>query len=138
MTPKILYRVAAILLVVFAGLHTFGFAQIDPAWQIDSLIAQMRQSTFVVMGQTRTYWEFYYGHGISVTVWQLLGAVAAWELGGTQASLPLIRWGLVATMAAISWISWRYFFPAPLGFSLLVTVCLALAAWRSKGSTAHP
>jgi hypothetical protein len=135
-TSKVLYRVAAILLAVFAALHTFGFAQLDPTWGIDALIAQLRQTTFLAQGQSRTYWDFYYGFGLSVSVWQLLAALAAWELGGTSARLPLLRWGLVLAMAAITWLSWRYFFPAPLVFSVLVTVCLALAGWRVRQPSA--
>jgi len=131
-TSKVLYRAAAILLVLFAVLHTAGFAQIDPTWGIDALIAQLRQTTFPVQGQTRTYWEFYYGLGLSVTVWQLLAAAAAWELGGTQAPLSLLRWGLVIAMAGIAWLSWRYLFPAPLVFSVLIALCLALAQWRAR------
>jgi hypothetical protein len=133
-TPKLLYRVAATLLALFAALHTYGFAQIDPTWGIDALIAQLQQTTFVVQGQTRTYWDFYYGFGLTVTAWQLVAALAAWELGGSDAPLPLLRWGLVGAMAGTTWLSWRYFFPAPLVFSVLVTICLALAAWRAQAS----
>jgi hypothetical protein len=125
-------------MAVFAALHTFGFAQIDPAWKIDGVIAQMRETTFLAQGQQRSYWDFYYGFGLSVSVWQLLAALAAWELGGTPAPLPLLRWGLVVAMAAITWLSWQYFFPAPLVFAGLITLCLALAAWRIQANRANP
>jgi hypothetical protein len=133
-TPKLLYRSAAILFVVFAALHTIGFAQINPQWGVDSLIAQLRQTTFPAGGQTRSYWDFYVGFGYSITVWQLLAGLTAWELGGlapaVSAKLPLIRWGLVLAMVATAWLSWRYFFPAPLIFSVLITLCLTVASWR--------
>ena len=136
MTSKLLYRIAAVLLLLFAGLHTFGFSKIDPAWGVDSLIAQLRQATFLAQGQTRSYWDFYIGFGLSVSAWQLLAAAVAWELGGlpseTLARIPVIRWGLVLAMVATTWLSWRYFFPAPLIFSVLVTLCLALASWRVR------
>lgn len=136
MAPKILYRAAAVLLVVFAGLHTVGFTQIDPGWGIDALIAQLRQTTFLAQGQTRSYWDFYVGFGISVSIWQVLAGLIAWELGGLPpallSQLRMVRWGLVVAMAGTAWISWRYFFPAPLIFSVLVTLCLGLAAWRAQ------
>lgn len=136
MTPRVLYRVAAVLLLLFAILHTVGFQVIDPQWGVDELIRQLRETTFLVLGQTRSYWDFYLGLGISVTVWQLLAALVAWQLGGlpaeTLASLPLIRWGVVVAMAAIAWLSWRYIFLVPLLFSVVIAVCLALAAWRSR------
>ena len=33
--------------------------------------------------------------------------------------------------AALTVLSWKYFFAIPLGFSFVITVCLILAAWRS-------
>jgi hypothetical protein len=134
-TPKILYRTAAVLLLLFAALHTVGFTQIDPSWGIDELIARLRSTTFLAQGQTRSYWDFYIGLGYSVTVWQLVAGLAAWELGRTTAALPLLRWGLVGAMAATAWLSWRYIFPAPLVLSLLIAGCLAWAAWRVRSST---
>jgi hypothetical protein len=99
-------------------------------------MAQLRQTTFLVQGQTRSHWDFYLGLGITVTVWQLLAGVAAWELGGLPpavlARLPALRWGLVVAMVAMAWLSWRYLFPAPLIFSILVALCLALASWRGS------
>lgn len=139
MTPKLLYRTAAVLLVIFAALHTIGFSQVDPLWGVDALIGQLRQATFLVQGQTRSYWDFFIGFGYSVTVWQVLAGLAAWELGGlppaTLSQLPALRWGLVVAMAAITGLSWRYFFPAPLIFSVLVTGCLAAASWRAQASS---
>lgn len=130
MSSKALYRIAAVLLVVFAALHTIGFAQIDPAWGVDELISRLRTTTFLAQGQSRSYWDFYVGFGYTVTAWQLVAAAVAWELGSTSAPLRLIRWGVVGAMLATTVLSWRYFFPAPLVFSILVTASLALAAWR--------
>lgn len=139
MTSRILYRVAAVLLLLFAILHTIGFLVIDPQWGVDGLIRQVRQTTFLVQGQTRSYWDFFVGFGFTVTVWQLFAGLVAWQLGGlpgeTLASLPLIRWGIVAAMAATGWLSWVYFFPAPLLFSVIITLCLGLAAWRGRPAT---
>jgi hypothetical protein len=135
-SPKVLYRTAAILLVVFASLHTLGFAQIDPTWGVDELISQLRAHTFLAQGQSRSYWDFYIGFGYTVTGWQLFAAIVAWELSGSSAPLPLIRWGVVGSMVLTTVLSWRYFFPAPLGFSLVITACLAWAAWRVRSVSA--
>ncbi|MFN8653635.1 MAG: hypothetical protein U0133_17150 [Gemmatimonadales bacterium] len=136
MTAKILYRTAAVLLGLFAVLHTVGFAQVDPTWGLDALLAQIRQATFVVQGQTRTHWDFFYGLGLSVTVWQVLAIAVAWELGNTQAALPLLRWGLVLVTAGIAAVSWRYLFPAPVIFAVLISGCLVLALWRTQQESA--
>ena len=138
MSPRNLYRTAAVLLVVFAILHTIGFAQVDPAWGIDKLISEVRASTFTALGQQRTFWDFYLGLGYSVTVWLLVAALTAWELGRTTAPLPLIRWGLVGAMLATAALSWRYIFPPPLVNSLLIAVILAWAAVRASGRPDRP
>lgn len=136
MTPKVLYRISAVFLTLFAILHTVGFQGIDPQWGVDALIRQMRETTFVVQGLTRSYWSFYFGLGISGTVWLLLAALVAWQLGGLTrealASLPLIRWGMVVTMVAIAWLSWRYIILPPVVLSAIIALGLGLAAWRSR------
>ncbi len=42
MKASLLYRIASILLLLFAAGHTLGFRQIDPKWGVDSLIQSMR------------------------------------------------------------------------------------------------
>jgi hypothetical protein len=45
MKATVLYRIASILLLLFAAGHTVGFRQIDPKWGIDSLISSMQSQT---------------------------------------------------------------------------------------------
>jgi hypothetical protein len=71
-------------------------------------------------------------------VFLLFAAVLAWQLGGLPVqTLPLMRgtaWVLALCFAAISVLSWMYFFIIPLVFSIVITVCLTAAAWRSAGT----
>jgi hypothetical protein len=139
MRPKHLYRSATVLLIIFAALHTFGFSQVDPKWGIDALIQQMKAGMFDIQGQQRTYWDFFYGFGLTVTAFQIFTGLVAWELGGlppeSLAAMPVIRWSLVAVMGVMAWLNWKYFFPAPLLFSVVITVCLAAAAWMARRTT---
>src|ERR1017187_6643782 len=57
MSSARMYRVASVLLVLFAAAHSFGFRQVDPTWNADTTIAAMK-TTFQVQGQTRSYWDF--------------------------------------------------------------------------------
>ena len=57
MKASLLYRFAAVLLVLFAAGHTLGFRQSDPAWGVDALLASMRSIHFDLGGFSRTYWE---------------------------------------------------------------------------------
>jgi hypothetical protein len=91
------------------------------------------------MGFSRTYWDFYVGFGLFVSVFLLLAVVLAWQLGGLPPeSLALMRgtaWTFAVCFAGITVLSWKYFFIIPIIFSILVTSCLTAAAWLSgKGS----
>lgn len=135
MTPSMLYRVAAALLVLYAAGHTLGFRKIDPRWGVDAFINGLRTTQFGVQGARRTFWEFYLGFGWFCTVLLLFAATLSWQLGAlplaTLATMPIATWGFALTFAVATVVTWRYFFVAPTVFSTLVTICLFLAAWRS-------
>jgi hypothetical protein len=136
MKASILYRVAAVLLLVFAAAHTFGFSQSDPQWGVDALLGSLRSIHFDVQGSSRTYWDFFLAAGLSVGVFYLFAAVLAWQLGGlpaaTLAHMRGITWAFALCFAAITVVSWRYLFILPVVFSVVVTVCLISAAWFSS------
>jgi hypothetical protein len=48
MKASMLYRIAAVLLLLFAAGHTLGFRQSDPKWGVDALLASMRSIHFDV------------------------------------------------------------------------------------------
>jgi hypothetical protein len=134
MRASLLYRIAAVLLLLFATGHTLGFRKIDAKWGIDSVVSSMKTVSFEVNGFPRTYWSFYVGFGLFVTVQLLFAAAACWQLGlepPVLRSMPGLCWSLVLSFLVVSYLSWRYFFLGPLIFSLLITVLLALAAWRA-------
>jgi hypothetical protein len=135
MKPSILYRIAAVLLVLFAIGHTFGFWQAQPEWNADSVIASMRSVHFDAQGFNRTYWDFYLGFGLFVSVFLLLAAVLSWQMGslpaGTLAQLRGPVWALVLCFAAVTVLSWRYFFIIAIVLSAAITLALAAAAYVS-------
>lgn len=128
MKASLFYRIAAVLLVLFAAGHTFGFRQIDPNWGVDSLVGAMQSTHFVTQGFSRTYWDFYVGFGLFVTMFLLFAAVLAWQLGGlpadTLARMRGTAWALAVCFGVVSFLIWRYFFLAPIVFSIVITVCL--------------
>jgi hypothetical protein len=135
MRASIFYRIAAVLLLLFAAGHTLGFRQSDPAWGADALLASMRSIHFDVQGFNRSYWDLFEAAGFSVGVFYLFAAILAWQLGGLPAaSLALLRgtlWAFALCFAAITVVSWRYLFILPIAFSIVITICLAAAAWLS-------
>ena len=135
MKASVFYRIASVLLLLFAAGHTFGFRQSDPQWGVDALLNSMRSTHFNVQGFNRTYWDFFLGDGLSVGLLFLFSAILAWQLGGLPAAtLERMRgtaWAFALCFAAITVVSWRYLFVIPISFSLVITVCLIAAAWLS-------
>jgi hypothetical protein len=79
MKASIFHRIAAVLLLLFDAGHTSGFPWSDPKWRVD--LGSMRSTHFYIMGFSRTYWDFYVGFGLFVSVFLLLAVVLAWQLG---------------------------------------------------------
>jgi hypothetical protein len=139
MKASLFYRVAAILLLLFAVGHTLGFRQSDPAWGVDSLLSMMRSIHFGVQGFSRTYWDFFVAAGLSTGFLYLFAAILAWQLGSLPAqSLALMRltvWAFAVCFAAVAVVSWSYLFVLPIVFSTLIAACLTAAAWLSAKRT---
>jgi hypothetical protein len=135
MKASTLYRISAVLLLLFAAGHTLGFRESDPSWGIDALLGSLRSVHFDIQGFSRTFWDFFAAAGFSVGVFYLFAAVLAWQLGGlpteTLATMRVTVWALAVSFAAIAVLSWTYLFLIPIVFSTVITVCLTAAAWLS-------
>src|SRR3954471_19236476 len=96
MKASTLYRIAAVLLLLFAVGHTLLFRQSDPIWGIDALLSSMRSIHFDVQGFNRTYWDLFVAARFSVGVFYLFAAILAWQLSG----LPV---AILAHMRGTTW-----------------------------------
>ena len=142
MKASMFYRIAAVLLLLFAAGHTLGFRESDPAWGVDALLGSMRSIHFDVQGFDRTYWDLFVAAGFSVGVFYLFAAILAWQLGNLPASIlahmHATTWAFALCFAAITVVSWRYLFILPIAFSILITLCLTAAAWLSARQASMP
>ena len=142
MRASVFYRIASVLLWLFAAGHTLGFRQSDPAWGVDALLGSMRSIHFDVQGFRRTYWDLFEAAGFSVGVLYLFAAALAWQLGRLPAeTLALMRvtaWAFALCFAAIAVVSCRYLLILPIAFSIAITLCLTLAAWLSARQVPVP
>ena len=133
MTSRVLYRLAAVLILLFDLGHSAAFPWSDPRWGVDT--TAMKSTHVPILGVSRTYWDFYVGNGLAISVFLLLAAVLAWQLGGlpseTSALMRLTAWTLVFCFAALTVLTWMYFFTIPLVFSALIAICLLSATWLS-------
>ena len=127
---RILFRIASVLIVLLDLGHTSGYPWSDPAWGVD--LHALQSSHFNVLGSNRTYWDFYVGFGLCVSVLLLLPALIAWQLGTPDARrLRGIAWFLVVVFAANTILDCVFFFVIPIAFSGAITLCLAAAAISS-------
>jgi hypothetical protein len=140
MPTTLSYRIASVALLLYAAGHQIGFRQVDPRWNAEATVTAMK-IPFEVSGNMRSYWDFYSGFGFFCTGLLLFAAVLAWQLGALTPEvlrqLRLVRWAIAACFAALTVMTWRYFFPAPTIFSAIVAACLVLAALDTK-ATASP
>jgi hypothetical protein len=135
MKASIFYRIAAVLLLLFAAGHTFGFRQNNPEWGAGAVIEMMRSVHFDAQGFTRTYWDFFSAFGLFFSIFLVFAAVLAWLLSrfpaDTLARVRSIAWALAVCFVAITALSFAYAFTLPIVFSVLITVCLLAATWLS-------
>jgi hypothetical protein len=133
---SLLYRIASVLLVLFAMGHTLGFRMTDPKLGVGPLIASLQTLHFQVQGFNRTIWDFYVGFGLFISVFLVFLAFLAWQLSAlapeTLAVVHGIKWGLAICFAAETVLTWRYFFIGPIIFSIVITLCLLAGAWLSR------
>lgn len=137
-TVPAMLRTASILTVLFAAGHTLGGLQSwSPAGDTEVLRA-MRQFQFEADGVTRTYWEFYIGFGLMISVFLLVQAVMLWQLAAISRKDPLqVRPMLVTILlgcAANGALSLKLFFAVPVLFASIIaaTIGLALALTASR------
>ena len=135
MKASLFFRIASVLLVLFALGHTLGFRQNNPAWGADAVLVLMRSVHFDALGFNRTYWDFFSAFGFFFSVFVVFAAVLSWQLSSlpaeTLARIRGIAWALAICFVAVTALSWTFAFTIPIVFSTLITMCLITAAWLS-------
>ncbi|GAA0724332.1 LIC_13387 family protein [Dokdonella soli] len=134
MNATLLYRIAAVLLVLFTLGHTIGFLHfVAPTPEARAVHDAMYGVTFLAQGSTRTYGAFYEGFGLNVSVYLVFSVFLAWHLGQLARTRPeaigWLGWAFCTTQIAGLVLAWIYFFIVPVIFSALVALCLGAAAW---------
>jgi hypothetical protein len=133
MSATLLYRIAALVLLVFAVGHTMGFMTFQPPTSDGlAVYAAMNSVHFDLSGSSRSYTELYTGFGLTVTAYLLFAAFLAWHLGSLARTQPraigALAWVFVAVQLAGLGLSMRYFFLLPMLFGGVVVLLLAWAA----------
>lgn len=149
MKPTWLYRIAALLLVLFATAHTLGFLRFIPPTPEGRAVMDGMNTVSLLPGSVYNYGSFYRGFGLFVTAYLLFSAYLAWYLGALARRLPSAAvpaavpaagtHAVAAAVGSLPWvffclqlvslaITWKYFPAPPIISSALVAFFSGWAA----------
>ena len=137
MKPHVLLRIAAVVALLLAAGHTAGAPWTPSKGMAEAGLLQLMKSLhFDVMGTSRTYFDFYFGFGVSISVYLFTQAIILWQVAGLAKSNAKIVRPIVATMflsyIAGGVVTVMYFFAAPIVFSAVVCFFIAWAWAKSE------
>jgi hypothetical protein len=140
MKPKILLRIAAILILIHGLLHTSGFSQWknDPDTAKHEVIKQMTGQKFPFMGTSRNMGNYYDGFGYATSIALFLIAVLLWLVSGELGANPSLAKKVIVVLsfALLLWAidEMIYFFPFAVGLTTVASLCgfVALIGLRTQ------
>jgi hypothetical protein len=96
----------------------------------------MKLNQFLVLGHMRSYWDFYRGMGLAVSIALTAEAVIFWQLASLAkadaARLRPIMATFVLAYAVLGVNAGMYFFIGPVITEILIAACLAMAFIAAK------
>jgi hypothetical protein len=134
MTPKLLLRIASILMLAHTVGHSIGVLSSDnaPTPEIGKLMKDMKETHFMFMGRSVTIASFDKGYGITTIFVLLMVTVLLWLLSNDPANrmsrqiLPVL--GIFLLLLSLT--EYIYFFGFAASFSLLAGL---LVVWAFFG-----
>jgi hypothetical protein len=128
-------RATAVVLGLFALGHTLGTAapRVTRGASEAAIFAAMQGFRFPVMGFTRSYWDFYRGFAITISILQLSLAIFAWQTATLAGRDPRVAMPLAGTVLAsclgLTIVSGAFFFGAPIATAVVASGCATVALW---------
>jgi hypothetical protein len=137
MKATILFRIAAVMFLLFAIGHTFGFLTFKPPTQEGLAVRDaMNNVHFEEQGKIFSYGGFYRGFGLSATASMLFEAFLAWYLGTmarrNSREVIAIGWAFFAQQLFGLVLSWFYFGIPPMVLSAVVAILIGVATWLAS------
>ena len=99
MKPALFLRVASVLSLIHCVLHTMGgvFGSPQHGAEEIAVIEAMKSHRFDFLGSARSYWDFFFGYGLFITIVLFVVAVLFWRLAAFVTTSP----ALVRSVAGI-------------------------------------
>ena len=137
------FRSASVLLFIFCVMHTGGgmLAQKSLGPASDAVFDAMKRVHFDFNGADCTWYGFWFGFGLTASIFLLLSAVVAWELERVPSELwpklQIIAWAFVVSHVANTVLAWKYFFTGPGVFGTIISLLLAVGTLRKSRRAAE-
>ncbi len=138
------FRSASVLLFIFCVMHTAGgmLAQKSLGPASDTVFDAMKSVHFDFNGADSTWYGFWFGFGLTASIFLLLSSIVAWQFERVPnelwPSLQIISWAFVVSHAANTVLSWKYFFAGPGVFGIVITLLLTVGTLRKSRLAAEP
>ena len=131
MSTTLWLRISSVIGLLFAAGHAIGGLKYWSPMGDNPVLQTMKATRFDTLGANRSYFELYMGFGHALTVAQVMQAIVLWQLASiARTNAPGVRPVVVvialATLAG-GLISWRFLFPVPALFSLVLLTSLVAA-----------
>ena len=134
------FRIAAVILVLFAAGHTYGFLAFRPTTAEGRAVWDaMNGVRFSEGGSTFSYGDFYTGFGLTISAFQLFEAWLAWRVGSMVRrgiwDARAIALGLFGLQCVGFVLSLRYFAIGPAVLSAIAALCFLGGLLSMPGSS---
>ena len=132
MKTTYLLRAAALVTLLFFAGHSSGYPWTpDVGPGSSAVIDAMKGHSFDVVGSIRTFWDFYIGFGLAISLFQLLQAIVLWQLAGiARVNAATVR-PIIAVFCVAYFINallaLKFLFVIPVVTSLVIALILAFA-----------
>jgi hypothetical protein len=105
MKPSLAIRIASVVTLVFAVLHTAGRPWTPTRGAAESaVVAAMQKVHFLAFGSDRTYWDFYQGFGYAIGGLLAAQALLLWLLSTETRRGTRHRAAAVTHAAGLLWV----------------------------------
>lgn len=141
MKSAMFLRIASALTLLHSAMHTIGGVFGKPVPGLGAATRAVMQANFFhVLGVTRSYWEFYRGMGLGVTIFLTAEGIVFWMLGSLAKNdaekLRPILWVFLGAYVVFAVNSYTYFFLGPVVAEILIAACLLGAIATAKPAVA--
>jgi hypothetical protein len=131
------FRAAALVMLLFAVGHTYGFLVFRPETAEGRAVWEaMNRVRFSVGNTTFSYGGFYIGFGLFISSFYLFGAWLAWTLGSMarrgERSARTIAWGMFVLQCVGFVLSLRYFSIGPAVLSAVAALCFLMGIFSIR------